>query len=169
MTEDPPTAAESARRSLARFELAGIRQRNAIRARFGLGDDELTTLLYLVEHSQATQRQLIALCTLTRSGVGAMLSRLEDAGLIERVDHPGDKRVRLVQLSALGAKRMRDARGAYDAELAELLGERPEDELEALTRLVSAATEAAEQNAAPPAPDRRRAAVRAQGDWRRWG
>jgi DNA-binding MarR family transcriptional regulator len=165
VTEDPATAA---RRSLARLELAGIRQRNAIRARFGLGDDELTTLLYLAEHSQATQRQLIAICTLTRSGVGAMVNRLEEAGLIERVDHPGDKRVRLVQLSARGLQRMQEARGAYDAELAGLLGERPEDELEALTRLVSAATEATELHAAAPTRERPRAA-RAQADWRRWG
>jgi DNA-binding MarR family transcriptional regulator len=168
VTQDPPTAAETARRSLARLELAGIRQRNAIRARFGLGDDELTTLLYLAEHSQATQRQLIAICTLTRSGVGAMVNRLEDAGLVERVHHPGDKRVRLLQLSARGAKRMRDARGAYDAELAALLEKRPDEELEALTRLVSAAAEATEEAAAAPARERRRAA-RAQADWRRWG
>ena len=168
MTQDPPTAAETARRSLARLELAGIRYRNAIRARFGLGDDELTTLMYLLEHTQATQRQLIAICTLTRSGVGAMVSRLEHAGLIERVEDPRDKRVRLLQLSARGAKRMRDARGAYDAELAGLLGERSEDELEALTRLVAAATEATEEAAAAPAREPRRAG-RAQADWRRWG
>ena len=122
VTDDPPTAAESARRSLARLELAGIRQRNAMRARLGLGDDELTTLLYLREHSQLTQGELVAISTLTRSGVGAMVNRLEEAGLIERVQDPGDKRVRLLRLSTRGAERMRQARGTYDDELAALLG-----------------------------------------------
>ena len=169
VSEDLPTAAESARRALARLELAGIRQRNAIRARFGLGDDELTTLLYLLEHSQVTQRQLVAICTLTRSGVGAMVTRLETAGLIERVQDPGDKRVRLLQLSARGAERMRAARGAYDDEIAELLEEQPESDLEPLGRLLAATADATEQDATTPTRDGRRGAARAQADWRRWG
>lgn len=169
MSQGPPTAAESARRSLARFELAGIRHRNALRARLGLSDDELTTLLHLLEHSRLTQRQLIAISTLTRSGVGAMVIRLEQDGLIERVQDPSDKRVRLLQLSARGAERMRAARAAYEDELAELLDEWPESELEALSRLLSAAAEATEQDAVAPARDGRRARARVQGDWRRWG
>jgi DNA-binding MarR family transcriptional regulator len=169
VSEDPPTAAESARRSLARLELAGIRQRNAIRARFGLSDDELTTLLHLLEHSRLTQRQLLAVCTLTRSGVGAMVTRLETAGLIERVQDPGDKRVRLLQLSARGAAHMHAARGAYDDALVRLLDECPDSELEALSRLLSAAAEATEQDAASPTPTGRRTSPSAQRDWRRWG
>ena len=169
MSEDHPTAAESVRRSLARLELAGIRQRNAIRARFGLGDDELTTLLYLVEHTHATQRQLVAVCTLTRSGVGAMVTRLETAGLIERVQDPDDKRVRVLRLSARGAERMRAARGEHDDELVELLDEWPEGELEALHRLLSAAAEATEQATDTPTRDGRRERASVQGDWRRWG
>ena len=168
VSDDPPTAAESARRALARLELAGIRQRNSIRARFGLGDDELTTLLYLLEHPRLTQRQLVAMCTLTRSGVGTMVSRLEEAGLIERVQDPGDKRVRLLQLSARGAERMRAARGAYDDEVAQLLEEWSESELAALSRLLAAAAEVTEQGAARPVRDGRRGAPRAQADWRRW-
>ena len=73
MSQDPLSAAG---RSLARLELAGIRHRNTVRARLGLGDDELTTLLYLLEHPRLTQRQLVAVSTLSRSGVGAMVSRL---------------------------------------------------------------------------------------------
>jgi DNA-binding MarR family transcriptional regulator len=168
VTDDSPTAAESARRSLARFELAAIRQRNVMRTRLGLGDDELTTLLYLSEHGQLTQGQLVAISTLTRSGVGAMVNRLEEAGLIERVQDPHDKRVRLLQLSARGSERMRQARGAYDGKLAELLGELPASELEALTRLLSAAADATEQDAGTE-PDGGQAPASAQGDWRRWG
>jgi DNA-binding MarR family transcriptional regulator len=167
-THDSPTAAEVARRSLARFELAAIRQRNAMRTRLGLGDDELTTLLYLSEHGQLTQGQLVAISTLTRSGVGAMVQRLEDAGLVERVEHPRDRRVRLLQLTDRGRQRMSTARGGSDGERERLLAARPEAELELLARLLSELTEATEHDAGASSHDAGPAAPRAQGDWRRW-
>jgi DNA-binding MarR family transcriptional regulator len=168
VTDDSPTAAESARRSLARFELAAIRQRNAMRARLGLGDDELTTLLYLTVHGQLTQRQLVAISTLTRSGVGAMVQRLEEAGLVERVQHPQDRRVRLLQLTELARQRMRKARGRCDDERERLLAARPEAELEVLARLLSVLTEATEHDAGTSSRDRSSATPTAQRDWRRW-
>jgi DNA-binding MarR family transcriptional regulator len=167
-TDDSPTAAESARRSLARFELAAIRQRNAMRSRLGLGDDELTTLLYLVERGQLTQRELVAISTLSRSGVGAMVQRLEGAGMVERVPDPRDGRVRLLRLTALGTRRMRKAAGAFDEERERLLATRPEAELDALARLLSAVAEAMERDAGSSSGDGRSAAPSAQGDWRRW-
>jgi DNA-binding MarR family transcriptional regulator len=170
VTDDSSTAAESARRSIARFELAGIRQRNAMRRRLGLGDDELTTLLYLTEHDHLTQRQLVGISTLTRSGVGAMVQRLEDAGLVERVPDPQDRRVRLLQLSARGRQRMRTARGACDDERLRLLTARPDAELEALAGVLSAVAEATEHDAAtPPRNGGSAGPGGAQGDWRRWG
>jgi DNA-binding MarR family transcriptional regulator len=168
-TDDSPTAAESARRSLARFELAAIRQRNAMRTRLGLGDDELTTLLYLTEHERLTQRELVAITTLTRSGVGAMVQRLEDSGLVERVPDPRDRRVRLLQLPARGRQRMRKAKGAADDARQRLLAGRPDAELEVLARLLSAVAEAAERDADPSSGRRGPASPRSQADWRRWG
>jgi DNA-binding MarR family transcriptional regulator len=169
VTDDSPTAAESARRSLARYELAAIRQRNVVRMQLGLGDDELTTLLYLQEHSRVTQGELVALSTLTRSGVGAMVHRLEEAGLIERLPDPGDKRRRLLQLSARGARRMRDACGACDDEVGRLLAERPDEELHALTRMlrVVAETTRIHADASNGEPDREPEI--ASRDWSRWG
>jgi DNA-binding MarR family transcriptional regulator len=167
VTDDPPTAAETARRSLARFELAAIRRRNVVRTQLGLGDDELTTLLYLREHDHVTQRELIALSSLTRSGVGAMVSRLEDLGLIERLPDPADRRVRLLMLSARGARRLRDACGACDGEVDHLLAERPEDELQALSRLLGAVAEAIQGHAGVPHGDH--APEPPSRDWSRWG
>jgi DNA-binding MarR family transcriptional regulator len=170
VTDDSSNAAESARRSLARFELATIRQRNAMRSRLGLGDDELTTLLYLTEHDHVTQRQLVGISTLTRSGVGAMVQRLEDAGLIERVRDPRDRRVRLLQLSERGRRRMRTARGACDDEHRRLLAARPDAELELLASLLAAVTEATEDDAGGPSRNGGAPAKAvAPGDWRRWG
>jgi DNA-binding MarR family transcriptional regulator len=163
VADDSSTA--SARRALARFELAAIRRRNVVRARLGLGDDELTTLLYLLEHPRLTQRELVAISTLTRSGVGAMVQRLEDAGLIERVPDPADRRVRLLQLSARGSRRLREACGACDDAVERVLATRPEDELRALGRLLTAVADATEGHAAEDAQP----PVSATRDWRRWG
>ena len=165
VTDDSSTA--SARRALARFELAAIRRRNLVRARLGLGDDELTTLLYLLEQPRLTQRELVAISTLTRSGVGAMVQRLEDAGLIERVPDPGDRRVRLLQLSARGSRQLREACGACDDAVERLLAARPDEELHALSRLLSAVAEATQRHAG--AADGAQAPEAATRDWRRWG
>jgi len=165
--DDSPTAAESARQALSRFELAAIRHRNAMRKRLGLGDDELTALLYLNEQESLTQRQLVEISTLSRSGVGAMVQRLEDAGLVERVPDPHDRRVRLLQLTVRGRQRVRAARGASDAERERLLAARSDDELEALSRLVSAVAEATEHAAGAPAGDGSPTPA-SHGDWRRW-
>jgi DNA-binding MarR family transcriptional regulator len=168
VTDDSPSAAEAARRALARFELAAIRQRNAMRSRLGLGDDELTTMLYLTEHGQLTQRQLVAISTLTRSGVGAMVQRLEDAGLVERVPDPRDRRVRLLQLTARGTQRMRKARGASDDARERVLAARLHADLELLAAVLDAVAEATERDAGAPSGERS-AASSAQPDWRRWG
>lgn len=168
MTDDRPRAAESARRALARFELAAIRRRNALRGRLGLGDDELTTLLYLTEHEQLTQRQLVAISTLTRSGVGAMVQRLEDAGLVERVTDPRDRRVRLLRLTARGRQRMRKARGGSDDAREQVLAARPDEELELLAAVLDAVAEATERDADASAGERGTQAPSSHADWRRW-
>ena len=168
-TDDFQTPTESARRSLARFELAAIRLRNAIRLRLGVSDDELTALLHLLEYRQITQSQLVAIGTLSRSGVGAMVARLEDAGFVERVPDPTDRRVRLIQLSAKGQRRMRAAYGAYDNDLQAQLDRRPTAELEALASLLSRLAEATKTHAGAVERDTKPAAVATQPVWRTWG
>jgi MarR family transcriptional regulator for hemolysin len=169
VTDDSALSAESARRSLARFELAAIRRRNAMRARLGLGDDELTTLLYLAEHEQVTQRRLVAISMLTRSGVGAMVQRLEDAGLVERVPDPRDRRVRLLQLTGRGRQRVRKARGASDDARERVLAARSDAELDVLAAVLDAVAEATERDADASSGEWTAAAPSSHADWRRWG
>lgn len=163
------TATESARRSLARFELATIRLRNAVRMRLGVSDDELTALLHLVEYTQITQRQLVAIGTLSRSGVGAMVARLEDAGFVERVQDPTDRRVRLVQLSLTGERRMRAAYGACEDDLEQLLDGRPDEELGALASLLTRLAETTRSHARAAEREPQHASLGVQPVWRSWG
>ena len=168
-TDDSQNPTESARRSLARFELAAIRLRNAMRLRLGVSDDELTALLHLVEHPQITQGRLVAIGTLSRSGVGAMVARLEDAGLVERTQDPTDRRVRLVRLSAAGERRMRAACGGYDDDVERLLSARAAHELEALAGLLARLADAAETHAGAVERDTRPGGSDAEPVWRSWG
>ena len=167
--DDSQTPTESARRSLARFELAAIRLRNAVRLRLGVSDDELTALLHLVEFTQITQRELVEISTLSRSGVGAMVVRLEDAGLVERVPDPTDRRVRLLQLSPNGTRRMHNAYGARDDDWERLLEERPEDVLVAFDLLLSEVAEATQRHAGAVERDSQPVVAGVQPVWRDWG
>jgi DNA-binding MarR family transcriptional regulator len=167
-TDDCQTATESARRSLARFELAAIRMRNVMRLRLGVSDDELAALLHLAEHSKLTQGRLVAVGTLSRSGVGAMVQRLEDAGMIERLPDPTDKRVRLLQLSPKGARRLREACGACDDNLERLLGRRSQEELDVLARLLTELAEATERHAGAAEQDPALAGTTAGRLWEQW-
>ena len=157
------------RRALAGLELAALRHRSAVKRVLGVGDEELCALLHLVQHGGASQRELAELTTLSRSGTGAMLQRLEQHGLVERRPQPGDRRARVVELSAAGRERMRRAYRELDAALAAAL---PEDtDLEALTRLldrlrhaaVQARAELGDASPAPPPPPP------GEPIWRRWG
>jgi DNA-binding MarR family transcriptional regulator len=168
-TDDFQTATESARRSLARFELAAIRLRNAVRLRLGVSDDELTALLHLVEYTQITQGQLVAIGTLSRSGVGAMVARLEDAGFVERVQDPTDRRVRLLQLSPGGVRRMREAYGPREDDVSKLLSKRPREELEPLAALLLELSATTQGHAGAVEREPPLAGANGAPVWRKWG
>jgi DNA-binding MarR family transcriptional regulator len=167
MSEGAPVTEASVRRALAALELAAVRHRSGARRRLGVGDDELSALLYLAHHGGVPQGRLAELTTLSRSGTGAMVQRLEHHGLVLRRADPGDRRRRVVELSPTGRERVQCAYGELDAAARRLLAGRPDAELEALARLLEGLRRAAEATVAPVAPP----AAAPDGDpiWRRWG
>ncbi len=103
-------------RSLAGLELALTGHRRDVRRRLRVSDEELTVLLHLAHHGGARQPRLAALTGLSRSGTGALVQRLEQAGLVERRTDPEDRRLRRVELTSTGRARLGDAtRGLRDA------------------------------------------------------
>jgi DNA-binding MarR family transcriptional regulator len=166
---DPVMSVADVRRALAGLELAALRHRSAVKRMLGVGDEELCALLHLVHHGRASQRELAELTTLSRSGTGAMVQRLEQHGLVQRRPQPGDRRTRVVELSPAGRERMRRAYRELDAALASALPH--EAEADALARLLDGLKEAAEQaraalrdaSPAPPPPPP------GEPIWRRWG
>jgi DNA-binding MarR family transcriptional regulator len=122
MTTDLP-AREQVRRSLAALELAAIRHRREVRRRLRVGEEELSALLFLAHHGGVLQHQLAKVTSLSRSGTGAMLQRLEERGYLERRTDPADRRLRFVELSPSGRERVdhayRELTGALDRVLEE--------------------------------------------------
>jgi len=170
MTRVDRTSTETAtpearvRRALAALELAAIRHRRDVRRRLRVGDEELSALLYLAYHGGVAQRRLAEVTSLSRSGAGAMIQRLEERGYVQRRTDAADRRLRLVELSPAGREQVEHAYGELTAAAGRLLADRAPAELEALARLLDALA-----GAAPPA-----LAVEAHssaGDpiWRRWG
>jgi DNA-binding MarR family transcriptional regulator len=157
-------------RALAALELAAVRHRGAVRARLRLSDEALSALLHLAHHGDVAQGRLPAVTGLSRSGTGALVHRLERAGLVERRADPDDRRLRRVALSAAGRAAVARAYAPLDTAVTALLAERPAGELDRLEQLldglVAAATGALSghvaQPAEPPGPP--------PGDpiWRRW-
>jgi MarR family transcriptional regulator for hemolysin len=157
----------SLQRSLTGLELALTGHRRAVRRRLSVSDEELTVLLHLAHAGGAHQARLAELTGLSRSGSGALVQRLEQAGFIERRADAGDRRLRRVELTAAGAARLARARTGLDAAVARI-SDAPPASLTALERALDDLAATLES-----LPGERGAATTAYADaldpvWRRW-
>jgi DNA-binding MarR family transcriptional regulator len=164
--ENTPTA--NVQRSLAALELASVRYRGGVRRRLNVGDEELTALLYLAHYGGVPQRRLAEITTLSRSGAGAMIQRLEQDGFVERHTHPSDRRLRLVELAPAGADRITAAYHDLTDATDRVLTDRPAAELDLLARLLDELAGAAQ--ATHGEDDANSLSPPADNDpiWRRW-
>jgi DNA-binding MarR family transcriptional regulator len=169
MTEAAVVSEASVRDALAALELAAVRHRASVRRRLGVGDEELIALLYLAHHGGVPQGRLADVTTLSRSGTGALIQRLEHRRLVQRRAYPGDRRRRVVELSPIGRERIHKAYCELDATARALLADRPLDELEALGRLLDGLRRAAEEAAAESPVEVAPPAAAGEPIWRRWG
>ena len=138
-------------------------------ARLHVGDEELSALLYLAHHGGVPQRQLAALTSLSRSGAGAMVQRLEERGYVQRRTDPADRRLRLVDLSPEGRTQVEREYGEFTTLLDRLLADEQPAQVAALARLLDGLATVAQ----PAEDDSRLAAVADSGPgdpiWRDWG
>lgn len=168
MTDRAATPTAPLRRSLAALELAALHHRGRVRQRLNVSDEELAALLYLAYHGGIAQRRLAEFTTLSRSGAGAMIQRLEQDGFVQRRTDRDDRRLRFVELAPAGRERIDAAYRELIGATEQLLADRPGAELDALRELVDGLAGAAlgahgADATDQPGPD-------AGGDpiWRRW-
>lgn len=102
------------------------RRSNLAFASFGLSADQYVLLTVLVEHGQSTQQDLVRRCYSDTATIGAMVSLLEEDGLVTRTPHPRDGRAVSVALTREGrglAEKMRRRSSSLRARMAALFTE----------------------------------------------
>ncbi len=155
-------------RSLSGLELALTGHRRDVRQRLRVSDEELTVLLHLAHHGGSRQPRLTALTGLSRSGTGALVQRLEQAGLVERTTDPDDRRLRRVELTSAGRARLGDATSGLERAIARLAGAREPAALAATERLLDDLSADLEALAAEPRAATAAHAAELDPVWRRW-
>ncbi|MDP7017715.1 MAG: MarR family transcriptional regulator [Pirellulaceae bacterium] len=105
----PDTAARRAVVSVVRGFGALTRQMGPHYAKFGLTPPQfqLLTVLNRLREEQITQRRLAKELYVSFPNITAMLSRLEDAGSIERNINEADRREKLVRITRAGRALLR--------------------------------------------------------------
>ena len=157
-------------RSMIRRDLAAHRHRSRLSRDLGVSDEEMLVLLHLAEHGASTQGRLASFIGLSRSGMGAMLQRLESAELILRRPDPADKRVRLVDVSPGLRARIVSAHADLSAGVDELLAAYSPAEQQALEQLLQGVADLSQRLVRQPARDADGLAQDAPARvWQLWG
>jgi DNA-binding MarR family transcriptional regulator len=87
---------------------------NPVMAPFGIDGRELTVLTALAAHSPLSQQEAAEEMGIDRTTMVALVDALEAKGLVERRRSPEDRRKNIVELTAAGRDRLRDAGRARD-------------------------------------------------------
>lgn len=164
MTRDESTRAASLLHALDRRELAAYRQRGAVARQLNVSDEELLVLLHLVEHDGATHGELTTLLGLSRSGMSAMVQRLEHAGYVARHAHPADRRIRRIVVTDDARDRLRVAYSALADAVERVLAGFSPDEHETLVRLLDELAAIAD----PERPAALAGGAEPDREWRLW-
>lgn len=89
-----------------RFVQALERNREAIGHKHGLSPTDLRALFHIGEVVSLTPKQLAFHMEMTTGAITAIATRLFNAGLVQRVDHPNDRRSLYLELSGQGHELM---------------------------------------------------------------
>jgi DNA-binding MarR family transcriptional regulator len=96
------SAMDQAVLNLRRLILAGEHYRQLVAEAIGLGTTESQALSHLAVHGSCGQSDLARELGLTSSALTALVDRLEQQGVAERVRHPRDRRRTIVTLTDRG-------------------------------------------------------------------
>ena len=111
-------------------------------AELGLSSGQPKVLEYLRLHGTQNQRSIADYCRIEPATVGSILTRMEEAGLVERRQKPGDRRALYVSLTAAGesaAEAVAQLFDRADRQASSLLTQAETEHLTALLEKVCAA------------------------------
>ena len=136
-------ASVALRSALQRIAAAATWHTNVSARRLGISRDEMLLLEFL-SLEPMPQAQLGPLLGMSRSGIGAMVVRLECAGLIRREAAALDRRARYVMLTDETRSRLQEEWAWLNSELEEVLAELDVSSQEMLAGVLSALADASE-------------------------
>ena len=106
---------------------------------FGLTESQFNILMLLKHQSEGgriNQTQLGQMLLVNRSNITGLVDRMEQAGWVERRAEEGDRRVKMVQLTANGRRLLEKAEKAYYTRIEYLLSDVSPAELKQLSRIL---------------------------------
>jgi DNA-binding MarR family transcriptional regulator len=120
----------------ARLRLAIARTARRLRQEAGtdLGPSQLASLATIERHGPLAPSELADRERIKRPTATRILAHLTDAGLLERVRDPDDRRCSILTITAEGRALLRKLRARKTAYLAQRLGELGPDDVAALER-----------------------------------
>ena len=91
-------------------------QRNIITqaAKIGLSSGQPKVLDYLLKYGENDQKTIAAYCEIEQATVGSILTRMENAGLVERKQKEGNRRSLFVCLTEKGKKAAEDMSAIFE-------------------------------------------------------
>jgi DNA-binding MarR family transcriptional regulator len=127
-----------------------VRESHRLFRPHGLSEAQFNVLNIVAERpAGVSQRELSDLLVVDRSNITGLLDRMEKLGWVRRTDHPSDRRVYLVALTAEGRKLWQKVLPEYTRAVTEVTSALPPTELrralDAMRRLELAARQWAER------------------------
>ena len=103
----------------------------------GLTAGQPKVLDFLMEQEGCDQKTIAAYCEIEPATVGSILLRMENQGMIRRVQHPGNRRSLFVYLTEKGKKAAADMAEVFDACEREAVKGLPGEDVEELKILLN--------------------------------
>lgn len=111
----------------------------------GITGPQAGILWFVHEYKELSLARLVELQGGTAANMTGMVQRLERDGLVRRKPHATDRRVRMVGLTPEGTARVRKARKAIEAAMADLFQGASQTDLEVVLRVLRQTRERAER------------------------
>ena len=141
--------------SALRFFRAIEAERARVAVRHGLSEFDLRALFRISAAGSMTPKQLAVDLAVTKGAITGLATRLVDAGLVLRADHPDDRRSLHLELTHSGHEAMRIAHEDFRSMLSVAGTSIDDDELETARRVLDAlGRRLAERERADRAPGR---------------
>ncbi|OBK41426.1 MarR family transcriptional regulator [Mycobacterium sp. 1165196.3] len=135
--------------SLARrYSTAAVLFHHAVAEKLGLGPTDTKCLDLLRERSAMTGSELAAATGLTTGAITGVVARLEKAGYLHRDPHPQDGRKQILRPVEARFQQVHDVFEPFRGDLATLLSEFDEHQLNAIARFLAEGTEITFRHAA---------------------